>query len=111
MKKMLKPAEMERFVTDEGRVYDEGRLSPEYQIREQDLDHVGFLDKHVILGRIPVVLPDSPVLYSYLMYVHTKTSIHASLETTVKEIHRKMRVVKGLTKRDSKGSLSKNALT
>ncbi len=82
MKKMMKPAEMERFVTDGGRVYDEGRLSPEYQIREQDLDHVGFLDKHVILGRIPVVLPDSPILYSYLMYVHTKTSIHASLSRT-----------------------------
>ena len=30
------------------------------------------------------------------MYVHMKTSVHASLETTVKEIHRKMRVVKGL---------------
>ena len=43
-----------------------------------------------------MVLLDSPVLYAYLMYVHMKTSIHASLETTVKEIHRKMRVVKGL---------------
>ena len=81
---------------DEGRVYDEGRLSPEYQFRSQDLDQVGFLDTHVIVGRIPVVLPDSPVLYSYLMYVHVKTSIHASLETTVKEVYRKMRVVKGL---------------
>jgi hypothetical protein len=96
VKRTLKPKEMQRFIVDEGRVYDEGRLSPEYQIRSQDLDQVGFLDKHVIVGRIPVVLPDSPVLYSYLMYVHMKTSIHASLETTVKEIHRKMRVVRGL---------------
>ena len=96
VKRTLKPTEIQKFIVDEGRVYDKGRLSPEYQIRSQDLDQVGFLDKHVIVGRIPVVLLDSPVLYAYLMYVHMKTSIHASLETTVKEIHRKMRVVKGL---------------
>ena len=30
------------------------------------------------------------------MFVHTKTKIHASLERTVREIHMKMRVVKGL---------------
>ena len=96
VKRTLKPTEMQKFIVDEGRVYDEGRLSPEYQIRNQDLDQVGFSDKHVIGGRIPVVLPDSPVLYAYLMYVYMKTSVHASLETTVKEICRKMRVVKGL---------------
>ncbi len=96
VKRTLKPTEMQRLIIDEG------RLSSEYQIREQDLDQVGFLikvgflDKHIILGRIPVVFPDSPVLYSYLMYVHMKTSVHAFLETTVKEIHRKMRAVKGL---------------
>ena len=61
-------------------MYDEGRLSPKYQIRDQDLDQVGFLDKHIIMGRIPVVLPDSPVLYSCLMYVHMKTSVYASLD-------------------------------
>ena len=96
VKKNLNSTEMQRFVVDEGIVYDEGRLSLEYKIRTQDLDQVGFLDKHLIVRRIPVILPDSPVLYAYLMYVHTKTNIHASLETTVKEIHRKMRVVKGL---------------
>ena len=61
VKRTLKPTEIQKFIVDEGRVYDKGRLSPEYQIRSQDLDQVGFLDKHVIVGRIPVVLPDSPV--------------------------------------------------
>ena len=58
-----------------GVVYDEGRLSPEFQFKTKDLDWVGYLDKQQILGRIHVVLPDSPVLYAYLMYVHTKMTI------------------------------------
>jgi len=31
------------------------------------------LTQQQIVGRIPVVLPDTSVLYAYLMYVHTKT--------------------------------------
>ena len=96
MKKVLKPTESKRFREEEGIVYDEGRLSPEFQFKTQDLDGVGYLDKQQIIGRVPVVLPDSPVLYAYLMFVHTKTKNHESLEATVREIHMKMRVVKGL---------------
>jgi len=76
---------MKRFVVQDGIVYDQGRLSPEFQIKTKDLDQVGYLDKSEILGQIPVVLPDSPVLYSYLMYIHTKANVHESLETTVQE--------------------------
>jgi len=96
VKKTLKTAEMQRFVVQDGIVYDEGRLSPEFQFKTKDLDQIGYLDKRHILGKILVVLPDSPVLYAYLMFIHTKTSVHASLETTVREIHMKLRVVKGL---------------
>ena len=62
MKRALKPVEMKRFVVQNGVVYDEGRLSPEFQFNTNNLDRVGYLDKHQIVGRIPVVLPDSPVL-------------------------------------------------
>ena len=96
VKKTMKPAEMKKFVVQDGIVYDEGRLSPEFQFKTKDLDQIGYLDKHHIVGRIPVVLLDSPVLYAYLMFIHTKTSVHASLEMTVREIHMKMRVVRGL---------------
>jgi len=96
VKKVLKPTELNRFKEEEGIVYDEGRLSPEFQFKTQDLDRVGYLDKQLIIGRVPVVLPDSPILYAYLMFVHTKTRNHASLEATVKEIYMKMRVIKGL---------------
>ena len=80
----------------DGIIYDEGRLSPEFQFKTQDVDGIGYLDKHEIVGKIPVVLPDSPILYSFLMYLHTKTRVHASIENTVKDVFKKMRVVKGL---------------
>jgi len=96
VRRTLKPSELKKFVHQDKIIYDEGRLSPEFQFKTQDLDKVGYLDKHEIVGRIPVVLPDSPVLYSYLMFLHTKTIAHASLETTVREVFKKMRVVRGL---------------
>ena len=38
VKKVLKPTESKRFREEEGIVYDEGRLSPEFQFKTQDLD-------------------------------------------------------------------------
>ena len=96
MQSTMKPKELDKFIIQEGIVYDKGRLSPEFQFKTTNLDQVGYLDKHEILEQIPVVLPDSPVLYSFLMYIHTKSNLHASLETTVREVHKKMKVVKGL---------------
>ena len=93
---IMKPSKLKRFIIQDGILYDEGRLSPEFQFKTQDLDKVGYLDKHEIIGKIPVVLPDSPVLYSFLMFLHTKANAHASLETTVKEVFKKMRVTRGL---------------
>ena len=96
IRNLLKPSELRKFTVQNDIIYDVGRLSPEFQFKTQDLDQVGYLDKHEIIGQIPVVLPDSPVLYSFLMYLHTKVNIHASLETTVREVFKKMRVVRGL---------------
>ena len=79
VKRALKSGEMKRFVVQNGVVYDEGRLSPEFHFKTNDLDWVGYLDKHQIVGRILVVLPDSPVLYAYPMYVHTKMLIQPGI--------------------------------
>ena len=92
----MKPAELKKFRVQDEIVLDSGRLSSEFQFRTQDLDNVGYLDKHEIIGEIPVVLADSPVLYAYLMYIHTKSAAHSALEPTVKEVFKKMRVMKGL---------------
>ena len=93
---MMKPAELKKFRIQDGIILDSGRLSPEFQFKNQDLDNVGYLDKHEIMGELPMVLFDSPVLYAYLMYIHTKSVAHSALEATVKEVFKKMKVVRGL---------------
>ena len=45
---------------------------------------------------LSVVLEDSPVLYSYIMWIHDKINPHAGVESTIRDVSRKMRVPKGL---------------
>ena len=79
----LKTAELNKFRIQDGIVLDIGRLSPDFQFKTQDLDGVEYLDKHEIGGELPVVLSNSPILYAYLLYVHTKSLAHAGVESTV----------------------------
>ena len=92
----LKPKDLSSFLEIDGIFYDQGRLSPEFPFKTQDLDQVTFLDKQEIVGMKPVVLEDSPVLYAFVMFVHTKSSPHAGVECIVKEVLKKMRVPSGL---------------
>ena len=48
-------------------LYDDGRLGAEFQFKVQDLDQVEYIDKHEIIDQVPIVMSDSPVLYSYLI--------------------------------------------
>ena len=45
-----------------------------------------------------MVLEDSPILYSYIMWIHNKINPHAGIEATVREVCKKMRVPKVLRK-------------
>ena len=47
---------------------------------------------------VPVVLEDSPVLYSYIMWIHNKINPNAGVEATIRDVCKKMRVPKGLRK-------------
>ena len=47
---------------------------------------------------VPVVLEDSLILYSYIMWIHNKINPHAGVESTMRDVSRKMRVPKGLRK-------------
>ena len=96
IKKTIKPKLLEMFQEDQGILYDHGRLSAEFQFKTQDVDGPEYIDKHEILEKTPVVLVDSPILYSYLMYIHTIILPHAGVEITIKQITLKMRVFKGL---------------
>ena len=88
----IKSEILSRYDEQLGILYDNGRLGMEFQFKTQDLDQVevDYVDKHEIIKLVPVVWWNSPVLYSYLMLIHTKSNMHAALE-----IHKMMRVPKG----------------
>ena len=98
IKANLDPKVLSKYAEKDGILYENGRLGAEFQFDSRDLDQVNmdYLDKHEILNPVPIVWWDSPVLYSYLMLIHTKSSMHAALEPTVKEVHKMMRVPRGL---------------
>ena len=79
-----------------GILYQQGRIALENQLKTQDLDGCKFLDFIEIGQPVPVVLEDSPVLYSYIMLIHNKINPHAGVETTKRDVYKKMRVPKGL---------------
>ena len=64
----------------------QGRLAHENQLTTQDLDGCKCLDFVEIGQPVPVVLEDSPVLYSYIMWIHNKINPHAVVETTISAV-------------------------
>ena len=67
-------------------------------MRTQDLDGCKFLDFMEIKQPVPAVLEDSAILYSYIMWIYKKINPHAGVESTIRDVSRKMRVPKGLRK-------------
>ena len=56
------------------------------------------MDTHTFAGPLPVVLIDSPILYSLVMYIHCKKIPHVGVERTVKEVFKEIMVPNGLRK-------------
>ena len=96
IKKTLKPQQVQRYQEVDEILYFFGRLTREAPFRTVDLDQVPFLDTHEFVGQIPVLLGDSPVLYSYLMAVHLRLIPHAGVEAHVKEVAKKFSIIGSL---------------
>ena len=79
----MKPEQVQEFEEIDGILYYQGRISQENQLKTQDLDGCKFLDVMAIGQPLPVVLEDSPVLYSYNMRMHNKINPHAGVEATI----------------------------
>ena len=67
-----------------------GRLDDLCQFTSTDLDVTVFFDSSEFTGLIPIVGTDSPVFFSYLIYVHRKLKPHSGTELSYKEILKKM---------------------
>ena len=96
IEKSLKPDQMQEFEEIDGILYyNQGRIAQENQL---DLEGCKFLDFIEIGQPVPVVLEDSLFLYSYIMWIQNKINPHAGVETTIRDVYKKMRVPKGLRK-------------
>ena len=98
IKKFMKDEQIQEFEEIDNILFYQGRIAPENQLRTQDLDGCKFFDFKEIGQPVPVILEDSPVLYSYIMWIHNKINPHAGVETTIREVSKKMRVPYGLRK-------------
>ena len=87
---------MNNYFLKDGIYYHQGRFTADNPFRFKDLDQVPFIDAHIITGRTPVVLSDSPILYSMIINIHCKLVPHAGIELTVKEVLKDVMVHKGL---------------
>ena len=94
-KKSVKKEFIQEFEEIDGILMYQGRIAQENQLKTQDLDVSKFLDFAEIGYPVPVVLEDSPVLYAYIMWIHNKVNPHAGVETTIRDISKKMKVPKG----------------
>ena len=93
IKKTLKSEKIKQFTEEDGILYHQGRHSAENPFRSEDLDEIPFLDFYVFSGKVPVILIDSPILYSLVMAVHTRIKPHSGIEISVKTISNKVKVV------------------
>ena len=82
----MKTEQIQEFKEVDGILFYQGRIAAENQLRTQDLDGCKFLDFTEIGQPVPVVLEDSPVLYSYIMWIHNKINPHAGVETPIREV-------------------------
>ena len=85
----LKLERIQEYEEAEGILFYQGRINPENQLRTQDLDGCKFLDFMEIGQLVPVVLEDSPVLYSYIMWIHNKINPHAGVKATIRDVYKK----------------------
>ena len=92
IKESMMPDQLQEFEEIDVILYYRGRIAQENQLKTQDLDRYKFLDFIEIGQPVPVVLEDSPVLYSYIMWIYNKINPHAGVEATIRDVCKKMKV-------------------
>ena len=89
----LKPMELKQFQEADGILWHTGRLQEMSSIRCNNLDIDSSFDSVDIQTLLPFITSDSPLFYAYLMHIHMKVQPHCGVETTMKEVMKKMFVL------------------
>ena len=94
--KTLSDKQLSKFTENEGILYFHSRISNENPFKFKDLDRIPFFDAQIIRNPLPVVMKDSPLLYSLVISIHCRSTPHAGIEKTVREVFKEMFVIGGL---------------
>ena len=81
-----------KFVMKDSILMFSGSLDDSNQFTTADLDAQVFFDSHEFTGLCPVVMSQSPLFFSYVMYVNMRVRPHAGVEVTLKEVSKRMHV-------------------
>ena len=90
IRQSLKPEQTRKFECIDDMMYYRSRFMDKTQFKFADLDFIPFLDAHEIVGHLPVVLFESPILYSYIMMIHLSRIHHTGIDITIKAVSNKM---------------------
>ena len=92
----MKPKQLEQFTESKGILFFRRRVVKENPFRFKDIVQIPFIDAPKITGTFPVLLVDSPVLYSLVIPIQCQTLVHAEVEATVREVLKEVFVFAGL---------------
>ena len=92
-KSILSAKKLKEFEYDQGILWYTGRIAELNSVKTRDLDLNSFFDNTEIKTILPVVNSDSPLFYAYVIYVHSKVRPHSGVETTMREVSKKMHVI------------------
>lgn len=96
-KSRLPSKDLSHYEEDEkGILFYKGRLAQDSKISVVDLDllDLSFLDGHEINFCNPCIMPDSIIFYSYVMWLHLKSTPHVGLESTLLELSKRFHPVR-----------------
>ena len=99
----MKPEKIRKYENLDGLLYYRSPFMDKTQFKFADLDKIPFLDAHEIPGNLPVVLCDSPILYSYIMMIHLTRIHHSGVDITIKTVINKMFIPEKLGLIDQQG--------
>ena len=92
----MKPEQIRKYENVDRVIYYRSRFMDKTQFKFADLDKVPFTDAHEITGYLPVVLCNSPILYSDIMMIHLTRIHHSGVDITIKAVSNKMFILEKL---------------
>ena len=94
IQKECSPAKISNFKHHNGILCSTGRFDSysRFKCEDVEIDHP-FYDNSSIAPVVPVVCEESQIFHSYALLVHLKICPHSGVETTMREIYKKMFII------------------